>query len=152
MESMQGLFNAIKEGKMQIRRISTSESSTDLSFSKLATRSDTGADNSFSINRDARKIRLFVTPTKEEVDPASKSFDAFSNIESVDMEVSFSYDNGPMLSCGTKDGMFAVDWNQDAFRSIFQDFVPALADTVSEGFDMLASEFPEYIGSDVANA
>jgi hypothetical protein len=152
MESMQGLFNAIKEGKMQIRRISTSESSTDLSFSKLATRSDTGADNSFSINRDARKIRLFVTPTKEEVDPASKSFDAFSNIESVDMEVSFSYDNGPMLSCGTKDGMFAVDWNQDAFRSIFLDFVPALADTVSEGFDMLASEFPEHLGSDVANA
>lgn len=55
------------------------------------------------------------------------------------------------MSCGTKDGMFAISCHQNAavgVRSILQGFMPrigTLADAVSEGYDMLASEFPEYL-------
>ena len=86
---------------------------------------------------------LLTTPTKkQEVDPTTSN----------SLEVSFSSQSyGPLMSCGIKDGMFAISCNQNAavgVRSILQGFMPqvgTLADAVSEGYDMLASEFPEYL-------
>ncbi len=86
---------------------------------------------------------LLATPTKkQEVDPTTSN----------SLEVSFSSQAyGPLMSCGTKDGMFAISCHQNAavgVRSILQGFMPqigTLADAVSEGYDMLASEFPEYL-------
>ena len=83
------------------------------------------------------------TPTKkQEVDPTTSN----------SLDVSFSSQAyGPLMSCVTKDGMFAISCHQNAavgVRSILQGFMPrigTLADAVSEGYDMLASEFPEYL-------
>jgi hypothetical protein len=71
------------------------------------------------------------------------------------LEESFSSQGyGPLMSCGANDGMFEISCNQNAAvgvkKSILQGFmsnIGTLADKVSEGYDMLASEFPEYLKS-----
>lgn len=119
-------------------------SSASLLEQHLAYLSNTMKGGKMQILRNPSLLHsLLTTPTKkQEVDPTTSN----------SMEVSFSsqaYD--PLMSCGIKDGMFAISCNQNAavgVRSILQGFMPqvgTLADAVSEGYDMLASEFPEYL-------
>ena len=119
-------------------------SSASLLEQHLAYLSNTMKGGKMQILRNPSLLHsLLTTPTKkQEVDPTTSN----------SLEVSYSSQGyGPLMSCGIKDGMFAISCDQNAavgVRSILQGFMPqvgTLADAVSEGYDMLASEFPEYL-------